>query len=236
MTKRKLSTKLLALTFANAIVMLFIAYYWLSLPHTFGDEAFFIKWSSLVKKSLFAFDKKPDPDKVLFIDVSGSKTTIPDPEPDIPSVFPDSNYHRKVITDRANLIKLFSIMNKSKDSIQLIVCDILFEDSTGLDRQLEQNMQQFGTKMLTVGHIESKQKLIKPVIKAPYALASYRASRDEFLKFPLLIQDSMKTIPLRMYELIDKKSFKKSGALTTMELTRKTCLTNMLLLKKQILR
>ena len=30
---------------ANVIVMLLLALYWLSLPRTFGDEAFFIKWT-----------------------------------------------------------------------------------------------------------------------------------------------------------------------------------------------
>ncbi|MBV6655493.1 MAG: hypothetical protein KI786_17110, partial [Mameliella sp.] len=36
----------------NALLMLGLTLYWLSLPRTFGDEAIFIKWTSLAKKSL----------------------------------------------------------------------------------------------------------------------------------------------------------------------------------------
>ncbi len=211
MAKGKKGRRLLLYSIVNAFIMLFLAYFWLSLPRTFGDEAFLIKWSSLVKKSLFAFDKKPDPNQVLFIDVSGSKTIIRDPNPEIPSIFPDSFFHRKVITDRAELVKLFQIMERSRTDIDLIVCDVLFEDSTPYDKQLQGVIQKFGDKILTVNHIESENQVITSVIQAPNATATYRSTQDLFMKYPLIILDSLKTVPLRMYELTDKKLLHKWG-------------------------
>jgi len=199
----------------NALVMLFMAYYWLSLPRTFGDEAFFIKWSSLIRKSLLGFDEKPSPKEILFVDVSGSKTTIPDNEPDIQSFF-ESNmlekpFHRKVITDRQDLTDFFNILNKYKEETRFIVCDILFEDTTAYDKALQAEIQALGDKFLGVSHLDEGQNLIQPVITMPNASATYRSTSDLFLKFPLLLEDTLKTLPLVMYEKINGARFSKVG-------------------------
>jgi hypothetical protein len=190
--------------------MLGLAYYWLSLPHTFGDEAFFIKWSSLIQKSLLGFDQKPNPEEVIFIDISGSKTTIKDPK--ALSFQPDSNYHRIVITDRKDLLDLFQIMNRFEADIPFVLCDILFEDGTQYDSLLEKEMQAFDDRLLTVNHLEEGKELITPVMDLPNASATYQSSNSEFLKFPLLLKGQYQTVPLKMYTQLYDRHFKKQGA------------------------
>lgn len=208
-TRRKLNWKIIRISLLNVLVMLGLAYYWLSLPHTFGDEAFFIKWSSLVQKSLIGIDPKPNPEEVIFIDISGSKTTIQDT--DALSFLPDSNYHRIVITDRKDLTSLFRIMNRFSDDIPFVLCDILFQDSTRYDATLEKEMQRLGNKLLTVSHLQNGKDLISPVLDLPNALATYQTSNSLFLKFPLILGHGYHTIPLEMYTQLYQKDFKKWG-------------------------
>lgn len=215
MSTRLRRWKLIRISCLNALIMLFVAYYWLSLPRTFGDEAFLIKWSSLIRKSLLGFDEKPAPKDVLFVDVSGSKTTVPDEEPDIQSFFSpgelETPYHRKVITDRKDLVAFFKILNKYQDDIQFVLCDILFEDSTAHDEALQKEIASLGNKILGVSHLQEGKNFIEPVISMPNASATYRSTSDLFLKFPLLIRDSIKTVPLVMYEKTKNARFSKSG-------------------------
>lgn len=207
--KRKKTWKIIRISLVNVLVMLFLTYYWLSLPRTFGDEAFFIKWSSLVRKSLLGMDKKPNPEEVIFIDISGNKTTMNDPE--AISFLPDAGYHRMVLTDRKELADLFDIMAKYKDDIRYVFCDVLFKDSTVNDSTLENAFLPFENKALTVSHLENRKNKITPVIDVPHALATYQAVNGLFLKFPLVLNDSLKTVPLKMYEMIHDKTFEKWG-------------------------
>lgn len=218
MSERKRQWRLIWISTLNVLVMLFIAYYWLSLPRTFGDEAFFIKWSSLIKKSLFGIDEKPRPDEVLFVDVSGSKTTIADTQQDLSFFQPDElerPFHRKVITDRRDLAEFFRLLNQYQEGIKFILCDILFEDTTVFDHQLQREIAGLDRKILGVSHLEKGARYIQPVIDMPYASATYRATNGLFLKFPLLLEDSIKTIPLVMHEKIDNAPFRKRGPFYT---------------------
>lgn len=193
----------------NAIIMLVIAYTWLSLPYTFGDEAFLIKWSSLIKKTLFGFDAKPNPEEVLFVDVAANKTTIPT----INEFGEVSNFHRKIITDRQELAQLFAMINRHHSAVRLVVCDVLFEDSTRFDQALEAELQQLGNKVLGVSHLTKDGEYVRPIFDFPYAPATYTATQGMFLKFPLLLQDTLPTIPLAMYQRLNGAAYQRKGPL-----------------------
>ena len=182
----------------NAVAMLLFTFYWLNLPYTFGDEAFLIKWSSLVKKSLFGIDPKPDPEEVLFVDVSGIKTTI-DGVNEFGEVSP---YHRRVITDRAHLTEFFALLNEYREDIRLVFCDILFIDPTTHDPALQAQFDLLGDKLLGVSHL-LEDRVLKPVFDLPHALATYQSTDELFLKYPLLLGDSLKTVPLALHERLD---------------------------------
>ena len=192
----------------NGVFMLCLAFYWLSLPYTFGDEAFLIKWSSLTKKTLFGIDPKPSPEEVLFVNVSKNKTTI-NTKNEFDEISP---YHRKVITDRKQLAEFFALLNHYEADVRFVLCDVLFEDSTQYDTILNKEFVKLNKKLLGVSHLTKKGDYIRPVIQIPYASATYNATQGLFLKFPMLIRDSLKTVPLVMYERLNEARFRKRGA------------------------
>lgn len=205
--KRKKRLKIWGLSALNGIFMLCFSLYWLSLPYTFGDEAFLIKWSSLIKKSLLGFDAKPSPENVLFVNVSKNKTTINT----VNEFGENSPYHRKVITDRQQLTEFFTLLNHYEPEVHFVLCDVLFEDTTQYDAQLAQEFLRLGDKLLGVSNIAQKGTYVRPVMDIPYAPATYTATDGIFLKFPLLLEDSIKTAPLEMYEYLNQAQFQKKG-------------------------
>lgn len=206
--KTKYRFKMWAISAGNALFMLFFTFFWLNQPYTFGDEAFLIKWSSLTKKSLFGFDPKPDPEDVLFVNVSKNKTTI-----DAQNEFGDiSPYHRKVITDRQQLAEFFNLINQYESDVRFVVCDVLLEDATEYDALLAQEFAKLDHKLLGVSHLTKKGNYIRPVVHMPYAPATYAATLGLFLKFPLMLNDSLKTIPLVMYERLNDVQYQKTGS------------------------
>ncbi len=205
--KRYRQTKIWLLSMLNGFFMLVFAFYWLSLPYTFGDEAFLIKWSSLIKKSLFGFDSKPLPDDIFFVDVSNSKTVI-----DAENEFGDiSQYHRKVITDREHLTAFFKMLNEHHADIRFVLCDVIFEDKTPYDSLLAKEFSVLGKKLLGVSYITNTGEYITPVIDISHAPATYTATQNVFLKFPLILSDTLKTVPLVMYEKLHDKHLHRKG-------------------------
>jgi hypothetical protein len=200
---RKKPRRIWLFSVLNAAVMLALTYYWLSLPYTFGDESFLIYWSSLVKKKVLGFDRKPDPGEVLLVDVSHSKTTI-----NVPNEWMiDTPYYRNVITDRVQLTELFTHFNRAAVKPRFVLCDILFEDTTRQDAALEQELQKLNDKLLIVSHLRGGVHHVRPVVHAPYAPATYTATNGLFLKFPLVLHDTLPTVPLVMYQKLNKAQF-----------------------------
>ncbi|MEZ4992971.1 MAG: CHASE2 domain-containing protein [Saprospiraceae bacterium] len=208
MANKKRRLKILLFSFLHGLFMLVLTFYWLSLPYTFGDEAFLIKWTSLVKKELFGIDPKPAPEEILFVDVSANKTTIPATD-----LFGPSDYNRRVITDRQQISDLLEVMVPFRSDLRLVLLDILFQDSTVYDSLLNARLTALDDKVLGVSHLENGTELIRPIVHLPYALATYRASDDLFLKYPLEMQDSLETIPLVLLEKLNSYQHEKWAGL-----------------------
>lgn len=211
--KRKYQFRIWLLSIANAVFMLFFTYYWLSKPYTFGDEAFLIKWSSLTKKKLLGIDPKPSPEALLFVNIANNKTTITTSG----EFFDDSPYHTKVITDRAHLVQFFELLNRHGDDVRLILCDILFEDTTSHDAALQRAFDKLNGKLLTISHLQKDGPYLKPVLNVAHAPATYTATQGMFLKYPLLLSDSLKTVPLVMHEKLDGATFRKGKLFYTID-------------------
>lgn len=183
--------------------MLGLTFYWLSLPYTFGDEAFLIKWTSLAKKSLLQFDPKPPPESVLFVDISESKTTLPKT-----NEFDEiSDYHRYIITDRRHLTEFLDMLAPHADATRLVVLDVLFSEPSPQDSLLQAQVNRLGDKILGVSHLEEGIELHEPVIDLPHAVATYRSAQGLFLKYPLVMGDTLITAPLAMYQRLNQATF-----------------------------
>lgn len=191
----------------SAALMLTLTFFWLSRPYIFGDESALIHWSALFKKSVLQIDRKPDPEEVLFVDVSGIKTTI-----DGVNAFGEpSPYHREVITDRAHLAAFFGLVNRFREDVRFVICDILFEKPTPADSLLQQQVDRLGDRLLAVSHLASENEHLTPILDIPFAPATYRASDGMFLKYPLLLGDSLKTAPVVLCERLQQQQFRKGA-------------------------
>jgi hypothetical protein len=209
MAKKKRPYRLLILSTVNALLMLLITFHWLRLPYTFGDEAFLIKWTALTKKSLLGIDPKPVPESVLFVDISESKTTL-----EMPNDFGEpSPYHRMVITDRTHLTEFMAMIVPYRDQTQLVVLDVILDKASPEDSLLQEQVDLLGPKLMGVNHLEGEdQQAIPSVIDFQLqGLATYRSAQGLFLKYPLLFQDSIPTVPLVMYEQLQHQKMDHSG-------------------------
>jgi hypothetical protein len=203
--RRMKNTGLVALSFLHGIFLLMLGYIWLGMTYTFGDEAFLIKWSSLVKKEILNIDPKPSPNDVLFINTSTSKVQVfTDADP--LSMKPAT----ELITDRIKLAGFLDQMIPFKDSIRLIVLDVLFDRPSTGDSLLQEKFDLLGDKLMTVSYMPAQDAVVKPDFKIPYALATYRSAADMFFKYPVIYR-GYKTLPTAIYEKLTGSEITRRG-------------------------
>lgn len=201
-------TRLFTLSALNAGVMLLITFVWLGLPYTFGDEGFFIKWTALSKKSLLGIDPKPPPESVLLVDLAESKTVIEQAN-EFGEVSP---YHRMVVTDRTHLAEFLEMIAPHREEVKLVVLDVLLDRPTSQDSLLQAKVDALGDKLIGITHLESEEEALESVITfRQRGVATYRAAQGMFLKYPLLLGDTLPTVPLKMYELMEDDPLDHSG-------------------------
>jgi len=208
MFRAKRPFRLFLLSLFNGLLMLCLSLYWQGLPYTFGDEAFLIKWTALTKKSLLGLDKKPPPESVLFVDISGNKALLPQQ-----NIFgEDSRYNRLVITDRGDLAEFLAMLGPYREQTRAVLLDVLFDQSSPKDTLLQREVDKSQHKLLAVNRIDTKGKVDPSVIKFdPQAIVTYRAAEGLFLKYPLIMGDSLPTAPLLLFERLHQKKLDASG-------------------------
>lgn len=206
-SKRKLIV--LALSLLHALFLLGYTWYWLSKPKTYGDEEFLIKWSSAIKRTLFQIDDKPDPSRLLFVDVAGFKQ-LTDHEDEI--------FEKKhVITNRQLLGEVLQLAALHGGDSAFVLLDVLLDRPTEDDSLLLTAAESLGDRLLTISAIQEDGSALPPAWPLPHAVASYVTSGGTALKFPLLWHDSLPTVPLAMYQQRHQATFeKKSFGLATL--------------------
>jgi hypothetical protein len=219
MKKRK-RIMLISLSLLHAALLLFFTFWLLERNYTYGDEKFLIKWSSVVKKMVLGVDTKPPRSDFLFINTCYDNMLIDKLDDD---GLPLGN---QVVTDRAKLAKLFEILNKTPDGHKYILCDIFFEDESSADNELNAQLQK--TKNIIIPYLQEDTGNVKyPIFNINKGLAIYNKISGSFLKYTLLRNDSLKSIPLKMHEDISKSQFSKNGIFSY--LNNKLCLNNVII-------
>lgn len=191
----------------NALLMLGLTLYWLSLPRTFGDEAVFIKWTSLAKKSLLGMDDKPPPASVLYVDVSGSKMLIEKKDPLYQEV---TGYQNQALTDRLQLAHfLDSVAVRGRD-IPVVILDISFEEPSPYDSLLQASIDRFPFPLVGARRLLDNGSLSPSQLKLQTGVANYLSTDSEFMKYPLFIRDTLPTLPLVAYGLAYDKTYQRT--------------------------
>lgn len=200
------------LVLVNTLFLLFITIILQYVSLTRSDESSFLGWASTFKHNILGFDPKPDEANVIFLDVSKDIVTIDDP--DFTYSGTDSILGAKVIIkDRRKLSVLFKELNKNPNNYKYVICDILFDYLSPDDSIFSPIIAK--TKHLTTTSIFEDEQFIKPIFKVSSGCVNYSMINDtKFTKMPLVYSDTIKSLPVIVYEKLSKKSVSKNGILT----------------------
>lgn len=188
----KRTSVLFLLSFLHSIALLFATYVLLDQNLTYGDERFLIKWSTILKKVVLGIDNKPPQSDFLFINTCYDNMLIDKLDED------GFTIGNQVITDRDKLAELFSHINKHPKSYKYILCDIFFENESPSDDMLRSELSQ--AKNIIVPFNFTPDEGIKiPVFDVNKGLSEYNVISGSFLKYRLVRNDSLASIPLKMY-------------------------------------
>lgn len=204
--KKKKVLRVTALSFTNALLMMWLTFVLLSYPYVFFDEFPLIRYSSAFKNLILKWETPPNPDRFAFINIAYDKALI---DKNDNEGFPIGY---QAITDREKLAQLFDILSK-KPNYKYLVCDIEFKDSTEHDSAMIAAIKKL-PRMAISYHRDDKDKPVFPNIPIPknkLSLSDLEKTDNKAVKFKLFHNDSIKSTPLAMYEGIYKKEKFKKG-------------------------
>lgn len=197
----------------NAGLMLFFAFYLLSLPYVHGDDMMLIEYGAKIKNIVLGLEKKPPKKDFIFINVAYDKQLIDKLDTN------GFSMGKQAIVDRKKLARFFEVLAKKPKNQKFILCDIHFADSASIntcegdsvsnDIALAQALRKIPNILLSY-HLDENNKPEYPIFRdIPRGISDYDTPNNVFLKFKLLYQDSIKTTPLLMYEYLYKKELSK---------------------------
>jgi hypothetical protein len=194
------------IAFLNGLWMLWVTFWFLSIPQALPDEYMLVQASSVVKTLIFGLEKKPDSSRFLFINVSKDKALLPLEDPDVPGYI----LGNEAITDRSKLVKLLQILEKNPNH-KFIVFDIDLKGKTEHDSLLTVLINKMPNMSVSY-HRDEKDRPDYPEIKIKkkLSLSDIEKVWKQALKFQIFFNDSIKSTPLVIYEAVHKKKFKKA--------------------------
>jgi len=199
----------------NAGLMLFFAFYLLSLPYVHGDDMLLIEYGAKIKNIVFGFENKPPKKDFMFVNVAYDKQLIDKLDTN------GFSMGKQAIVDRKKLARFFEVLAKKPKNQKFILCDIHFADSASVntcegdsisnDFKLAKALKTLPNILLSY-HLNEEGMPEYPIFRdIPRGLSDYATPDGFFLKFKLLQNDSVKTTPLLMYEYLHKQKLQKTG-------------------------
>ncbi len=205
--QNKHRTRLITISLLHTFFLIFISLWLVNQHIVYGDERILFQVTAGLKKVILGIEKKPDPKDYIFINNSYDNILIDRLDEE---GFPVGN---QPITDRRKLALLFDRLNKRPDSYKYIVCDIFFKDSSQYDSIFISKITR--TKNIIIPfHLTDSGSVDLPFLNINQGLADYKAIRYVFMKYALTSNDTLKSLPLKMYEDITGKKFINKGMLS----------------------
>ena len=202
-TKTKTFFKKLIVCVGHALLMMLISLLWLNLNYNIGVEKLFIQVSNIIKFGLTGNGKDYSNDFV-FLDISKTKKLIP----------ADKSAGVDVVTNRTKLDSFFRIVNRVSDNnYKYIVCDVLFDKPDIDDRKLQEIFD--NTRKLMLPYSQNNGTLLLPVFRntetgyVGYDVSSGVQSVPEFLKYQLIKNQTLKGLPVVLYENVNHATVEK---------------------------
>ena len=183
-----------------AVLLLVAMYFWSNLPLNFIMEETFTRATVKIADALSRRPPLPyNMDDVLFINVSRSSAIVEDAE------------GTHVIDDRAKLDTLLQLLRTNTNPEQIVVCDLYFDVTSPLDWKLQTSMSHF-PNLLSAVKTNWFVDITPNVLRAGASgTTGFRPPRTPFMifsnsmvKFHLTDENCVKTIPVLMYERVNK--------------------------------
>ncbi len=189
--KRKTKKIIVSLSLANALIMLIFSFFILNQPLVKLDERELIKWTSNWREKIIKNDAEFKND-FLFINIANDKELI-----DKFDEFglPNGN---QTITDRKKLADFLKIVNKSPDNYKYLLFDILLIDNSPNDSILGAELKK--AKNIIIASTTNEI----PQFNVNKGLVEFTANEKVFVKYKLLENDTLRSIPLKIYEELNK--------------------------------
>jgi len=201
---KKHITLLLVYSGFHSLIMIFLSLWLVNQHFVYGDERILFQATAGIKKIILGMENKPAPEDYIFVNCcyDNMLTDKLDEE--------GFSFGNQPITDRKKLALFFDRLNKRTDSYKYLVCDIFFKDSSSFDSLLYSKLKDL-KKFIVPYHLSESGTIDEPIFNVNRGLADYRLIQYVFMKYPLVSNDSLKSLPLRMYEDLSGNKFEKKG-------------------------
>jgi len=187
--------------------MIFISLWLVNQNFVYGDERILFQVTSGIKKIILGLEDKPAVADYIFVNNCYDNMLIQKYDEE------GFSFGNQPITDRKKLAMFFDRLNKKPDSYKYLVCDIFFKDSSSVDSLLYSKIKDL-KKSIIPYHLTDSGTVDLPIFNTNRGLADYRSVQYVFMKYPLVSSDTMKSLPLRMYEDLTGKQFTRKGILS----------------------
>jgi hypothetical protein len=202
--QNKSTRNILGISFIHAIVLILITFILNNQSYIHWDESTLSRLATVLKKSLLGIDPKPPKEDFLFVNIGYDIETI--------DMLDEHEFSlgKQVITDREVLGRFIHVLNQNP-SYKLLFLDIYFDKATVKDSLLGAELKK-AQKTFIASYIEEDTLLSESVFEAPSGIINFLGvNGDDFFRFKVVFNDSLKTIPLRMEEEISGKKFTGGG-------------------------
>ncbi|RZL44724.1 MAG: CHASE2 domain-containing protein [Pedobacter sp.] len=190
------------ISFLHSFILIAFTAIWMNTGFTYGDEQLLIKWSSILKRLVFNIDVDPPKKDFIFINLAYEKALIPR----------EDGLGNEVITDREKLAIIFNIIKKHQKEIKFTISDVFLQGKSDQDSLLQASVN--GIKnIIFPTHLANNGNIEKLDLNVPHAIADYEMASSGFMKFKLYQSDSLPTVPVFLYEKLNKHQITKSNAL-----------------------
>lgn len=145
------------------------------------------------------------PYNFTFVDVAWSKKLVP--KYDSLGIQIGNN----AITNRETLANFFRLINSAEVKPKFILCDIFLEETTQYDSLLQREFDQLDNLVIPI--VEKNDEILEPAVTSNFGIAKVLEHRGNFLKYRYIINDTLRQLPLVMYEKLKKIKYQKWGVL-----------------------
>jgi hypothetical protein len=202
--QNKSTRYILGISFIHAVFLILITFLLNNQSYIHWDESSLSKLATLLKKNVLGVDPKPPKDDLLFVNIGYDIETI-----DLQSKY-EFPIGKQAITDREMLGRFLKVLNKNP-TYKFAFFDIYFDTPTAKDSVLREELKK-AKKILTANYIHADTLVQRSIFDAPTGIINFLGvNGDDFFRYKVIFNDSLKTIALRMEEEITQKRF-TSGA------------------------